>query len=81
MLQTNLATRRTFVRLRANPDKPEALSGLGLFVLHLFSKPLIKMAVKNQSFFTAIFIISLIASDSESELVCVLQYILKHQFL
>ena len=45
MLRTNLATRRTFVRLRASPDKPEALSGLGLSVLHLFSYPR-KEAVK-----------------------------------
>ena len=36
MLRTNLTTRRTFVRLRASPDKSEALSGLGLSVLHLF---------------------------------------------
>ena len=40
MLRTNLATRRTFVRLRANKNKSEALFLLGLSVLHLFFYPL-----------------------------------------
>ena len=53
MLRTNLATRRTFVRLRANPDKPEALSGLGLSVLHLFFLSPKRGCKKTCRFFTA----------------------------
>ena len=55
MLRTNLATRRTFVRLRANKIKSEALILLSLSVLHLFSYPLKKELQKNLRFFTAPF--------------------------
>ena len=44
MLRTNLATRRTFVRLRANKNKSEALFLLGLSVLHLFPYPINSVA-------------------------------------
>jgi len=47
MLRTNLASRRTFVRLRANKIKPYALILLGLSVLHLFSYLHKKGTVKN----------------------------------
>ena len=54
MLRTNLTARRTFVRLRASKNKPEALFLFGLSVLHLFLYPQ-KGAVKNIPFFTAPF--------------------------
>ena len=50
MLRTNLATRRTFVRLRVTKNKAEALFLLGLSVLHLFSYPL-KRVVKALVFY------------------------------
>ncbi|MDY4255572.1 MAG: hypothetical protein SOX69_07600, partial [Oscillospiraceae bacterium] len=55
ILQTNFAARRTFVRLRANKIKSEALILLSLSVPHLFFLSPKKGAVKKPGFFTALF--------------------------